>query len=74
MTTIEDWRYSDDRLKIRQKVYSLLLNKYGSQVDENGQPIYSMQSISECSHDWVSQGNVDASGIIKYFEAYYTNG
>jgi len=28
--------------------------------------------LFECAHDWVSQGNVNTNGIIKYFEAYYT--
>jgi len=71
---MEDWRYSDERMKIREKVYSYLLNKFGSQLTENGEPIYSMKSISECAHDWVSQGNISTSGITKYFKAYYTNG
>ena len=70
--TVEDWRYAEDRLEIRQKVYSFLLTRFGSEIDENGEPIHSMQSISECAHDWVSQGNINTSGIVKYFEAYYT--
>ncbi len=74
MTTVTDWRYSDDRLDTRQKVYEFLLTRFGSQLDENGEPVYSMKSITECSHDWVSQGNTGTSGIVKYFEAYYTNG
>jgi len=68
---IEDWRYSDDRMELRQKIYQLLLTRFGSQLNENGEPIYSMQSITECSHDWVSQGNIKTDGIIKYFKAYY---
>jgi hypothetical protein len=67
----EDWRYSNDRMELRQKIYQLLLTRFGSQINENGEPIYSMQSITECSHDWVSQGNVKTDGIIKYFKAYY---
>jgi len=68
----DDWRYSDDRMELRQKVYSLLLTRFGSAIDENGEPVYSMNSITQCSHDWVSQGNVRSDGIIKYFQAYYT--
>ena len=67
----QDWRYSDERMELRQKVYNLLLSRFGSQLDENGEPVYSMQSISECAHDWVSQGNVNTNGIVKYYEAYY---
>jgi len=68
----DDWRYSDQKLKTRERAYSILLNKFGSEIDNNGEPIYSMKSITECCHDWVSQGNVRCDGIVKYFEAYYT--
>ena len=46
-------------------------DRYGSQLKES-LPEYSNQSMYECAHDWVSQGNVNTNGIIKYFEAYYT--
>jgi hypothetical protein len=68
----DDWRYSDERMEMRQKVYGLLLKRFGSAIDENGEPVYSMDSITQCSHDWVSQGNVRSDGIVKYFQAYYT--
>jgi len=67
----EDWRYSDDRMKLREQVYHLLLTQFGSQLDENKKPLYSMKSIAECSNDWVSQGNVNTSGLVKYYQAYY---
>lgn len=67
----EDWRYSEDRMKVRSQVYAILLKRFCSQLDENGQPEYSMQSICECAHDWVSQGNVKTDGIVKYYQAYY---
>ena len=69
---VDDWRYMDQKLKTRQSAYSILLKRYGSDIDKNGEPIYSMKSIAECAHDWVSQGNVRCDGIVKYFEAYYT--
>lgn len=67
----EDWRYVDDRMNLRGKVLSLLLNRFGRELNEDGSPKYSSQSIYECAHDWVSQGNLTTSGIIKYYEAYY---
>jgi hypothetical protein len=70
--TEEDWRYSEDRMELRQKAYTLLLGRFGSELDSNGEPIYSMKAITECAHDWVSQGNVRMDGIAKYFLAYYT--
>jgi len=68
----EDWRYSEERMDLREKAYNLLLTRFGSQLDANGEPLYTMQSITECSHDWVSQGNVSTSGLVKYYQAYYT--
>jgi len=68
---IEDWRYSDDRMKVREQVLIILLSRFGSFLDKHGVPIYSSQSIYECSHDWVSQGNLTTFGIIKYYETYY---
>jgi hypothetical protein len=68
----EDWRYSEEKMDLRERAYNLLLTRFGSQLDANGEPLYSMQSITECSHDWVSQGNVTTSGLVKYYQAYYT--
>ncbi len=69
---IDDWRYSDDRMELRQKVYSLLLTRFGSALDKNKEPMYSMSGITQCSHDWVSHGNVRSDGVVKYYQAYYT--
>ena len=69
----EDWRYSDDRMKLREQVLNLLLTRFGSLLNENGEPQYTNQSMYECAHDWVSQGNVGTSGLIKYYKAYYTS-
>ena len=69
----EDWRYSDERMKLREQVLNLLLTRFGSLLDENGEPQYTNQSMYECAHDWVSQGNVGTSGLIKYYKAYYTS-
>ena len=69
--TQEDWRYSDDRMKVRESALKILMAKFGHQL-ENGVPKYSPQSIYECAHDWVSQGNNTTFGIVKYYEAYYT--
>jgi hypothetical protein len=69
--TKEDWRYSDERMKVRESALKILVTKFGHQM-ENGVPKYSSQSIYECAHDWVSQGNNTTFGIVKYYEAYYT--
>ena len=66
----QDWRYSEDKLKLREQALTVLLTKFGLQLD-GVVPKYSNQSIYECAHDWVSQGNVSTAGIVKYYEAYY---
>ena len=66
-----DWRYSDERMKIRGQALKILLNNFGGELDDNHEPKYSTQSIYECAHDWVSSGQATTNGIVKYFEAYY---
>lgn len=72
--TNEDWRYSALKMEVRAQVLAILMAKYGGQLNEEGLPLYTPDSIYACAHDWVSQGNVRADGIIKYYEAYYKNG
>ena len=67
----EDWRYSPEKMKLREQVLSILLNKFGSKLNKDGTPEHSSQNIFECAHDWVSQGNVRADGIVAYYQAYY---
>ena len=64
------WLYSPNRLYLREKVLKILLSKYGSELI-NGVPKYSNQSIYECAHDWVSQGNGTIHGISQFFEDNY---
>ena len=68
--TNDDWRYTEDKLRLREQALKVLLTRYGGQMDGTV-PKYSSQSIYECAHDWVSQGNKITAGIIKYYEAYY---
>ena len=68
---MSDWRYEPERMVLREQCLSVLLKKYGSEIDENGLPRYSTVNLYECAHDWVSQGNPSPSGIVRYFEAYY---
>ena len=68
--SIDDWRYSDQKMKVREQALKVLLAKFGPAL-ERGTPKYSNQSIYECAQDWVSQGNMHTAGIVKYYEAYY---
>ena len=64
MDTPIDWRYSDEMLKARQSVLSMLLSKYGSDPKQS-------KAIYECAHDWVSQGNRITAGLVNFFKVYY---
>ena len=68
----QDWRYSKERMDVRTQGLNILLKKYGSEICSDGTPKYSTQSIYECVHDWVSQGNIRTDGIVKYYQAYYS--
>ena len=67
----DDWRYSEEKLKLRQQALTILLAKFGGELDRTRKSKYTNQSIYECAHDWVSQGNVNCNGIVAYYEAYY---
>ena len=60
-------------MKVREQALKVLLSKFGGQM-EGCVPKYSSQSIYECAQDWVSQGNMNTAGIVKYYEAYYAKG
>ena len=67
----EDWLYSEERLDLRSQCLFILMTKYGSDLNEDGSPENTSESIYACAHDWVSQGHPKPDGIIKYYEAYY---
>tara|TARA_B100000212_G_C26902494_1_gene334302 strand:- start:113 stop:337 length:225 start_codon:yes stop_codon:yes gene_type:complete len=71
MNLTNDWLYDQKRMEFRERCLSILLQRFGSELKEDGSPAYSSQSIYECAHDWVSQGNVRPDGIVAYYEAYY---
>ena len=60
-----------EKLKLREQALLILLSRYGTELDNTRKSKYTEQSIYECAHDWVSQGNVNCNGITKYYEAYY---
>ncbi len=68
---VDDWRYSKEKLKLREQALFILLSRYGTELDKTKKSKYTNKSIYECAHDWVSQGNVNCNGITKYYEAYY---
>jgi|TARA_B100000085_G_scaffold160596_1_gene146045 hypothetical protein len=67
----EDWRYSEERMDVRTQGLNILLKRFGSEICSDGSPRYSNRSIYECIHDWVSQGNKDTEGLIRYYISHY---
>ena len=68
----DDWRYSEERLELRGDALKTLLSNFGGPLDSRGRPLYSMESMVECAHDWVSQGNADTKGLTQYYWTNYT--
>ena len=69
--TDNNWIYSDERMNLRSICLYMLLSEYGRELTNNGEPVQSTQSMYECAHDWVSQGNPMAEGILEYYKNYY---
>tara|TARA_Y100000022_G_scaffold113963_1_gene98396 strand:- start:50 stop:247 length:198 start_codon:yes stop_codon:yes gene_type:complete len=57
-----DWRYSDERMELRQEVFSLLREKYFN--------LKNAKNLYEFCHDWVSQGNTSTEGAEEAFLKY----
>ena len=68
---MHNWLYNDERMNLRADSLSQLLQLFGWQLNDNGEPVQSTQSMYECAHDWVSQGNPMAEGILEYYKNYY---
>jgi hypothetical protein len=66
-------RYSNDRMSVRAQSLSVLLKNYGSQLDTSRKSKYTNQSIYQCAHDWISMGNMNTNGIVKYYEVHYSS-
>jgi len=60
----DDWRYTPQKMKLRQECLKLLLTKYGCKG-------YHAQSIYECAHDWISQGNSNTEKLVSFYKRYY---
>ena len=57
-------QYDDEHMHIRSYALKVLMSAVGGKTQSN-------RGIYECVDDWVSKGNVSASGIVKYYLAYY---
>ena len=69
---MSDWLYTEKRLNLRAVCLGSLFRKYGWELNTVGLPRYSMESIYNCAHDWISQGNESEDGILNYYLNHYT--
>ena len=60
-----------ETLQLREQCLSVLLQKYGNEVDDRGTPLNSTRSIYECANEWVEKGNKRTDGLVKYYAAYF---
>lgn len=66
----EKYKFTDTQMRVRQQSLSVLFIHFVD-LNEKGEPKHSIQSIYECANEWVSKGNVNTNGIVKYYEVYY---
>jgi len=55
---LQDWRYSDDRMLLRQEAFLKLKSHFN---------LNEIQFLYEFCHDWVSQGNKTTEKIEEEF-------
>jgi len=58
----QDWRYSEERMRLRADVFVLLSKKYFT--------LKHSKNLYEFCHDWVSQGNKTTDGVEEAFVEY----
>tara|TARA_R100000742_G_C4175072_1_gene12058 strand:- start:35 stop:238 length:204 start_codon:yes stop_codon:yes gene_type:complete len=62
--SIEEMDYSVNKMHLREEALKILLKTFGDK--------YSNKSIYECADEWVEKGFKTTSGIVKYYEAYFS--
>tara|TARA_B100000427_G_scaffold276077_1_gene244840 strand:- start:602 stop:826 length:225 start_codon:yes stop_codon:yes gene_type:complete len=62
----EIWKYSEPKMKLFEEALKILINYYG-----NGEE-YPSKEIFECASEWIDKGQMTTSGLVKYYDAYYT--
>ena len=60
-----------ETLQLREQCLSVLLQKYGNEVDDRGMPLNSTRSIYACADEWVEKGNKKTDGLVNDYAAYY---
>ena len=72
MTYIDDsdqlqWLHNDERLELRGECLVVLLKAFGTELKEDGTPLHHNRNLYSAAHDYISHGNTDPEGVIKFY-------
>ena len=62
-----EWLHDEERLNLRGSCLSVLLNAFGGELNEDGTPTHSNKQLYSAAHDYISHGNTDTVGVIKFY-------
>ena len=62
-----EWLHSEEKLALRSACLLRLLREFGSGLDFEGNSLYDNRSIYSAAHDYISHGNTDPEGVIKFY-------
>ena len=60
----EIWKYSEPKMKLFEEALTILINYNGNGDQYPSKPIF------ECANEWVDNGQMTCSGLVKYYQAY----
>ena len=71
MTYIDDsdqlqWLHNDERLELRGECLVVLLKAFGTELRKT-EPHSTTTAIYSAAHDYISHGNTDPEGVIKFY-------
>lgn len=61
------WLHNDERLELRGLCISTLLKSFGGELNEDGTPAHESRYLYSAAHDYISHGNTDPEGVIKFY-------
>ena len=62
-----DWLHNDERLELRSVCLLRLLKEFGGELSDVYTPAHATRSIYSAAHDYISHGNTDPEGVVKFY-------
>lgn len=62
-----EWLHNDERLELRSVCLLRLLREFGGELSESHTPLHPSRSIYSAAHDYISHGNTDPDGVVKFY-------